>query len=91
MQSAQEPDVKQKFKELYVDYKLAVTAAYFSNLPQQPISEGAATAADADHQPVPTATSWEGPNGIKASTENPILARLATPKLPSDLAQHLQK
>ena len=30
MNTPHEPDMKRKFKELYVDYKLAVTDAYFS-------------------------------------------------------------
>ncbi len=28
----QEPEIKSKFKQLYVDYKFAVTAAYFTNV-----------------------------------------------------------
>ena len=35
MTTSQEPKIKQKFKELYVDYKLAVTAAYFNNTPAE--------------------------------------------------------
>lgn len=64
MSTAQEPEIKQKFKRLYVDYKFAVTAAYFTN-----ISRGS----------------------IQGAADNPVLARLATPKLPEDLAQHLEK
>lgn len=64
MSTSQEPEIKQKFKELYVDYKFAVTAAYFTNLPK---------------------------GVLQGSSENPVLSRLATPKLPEDLAQHLNK
>jgi hypothetical protein len=64
MSTAQEPEIKTKFKQLYVDYKFAVTAAYFTNIPK---------------------------GTVQGSTENPVLARLATPKLPEDLAQHLEK
>ena len=41
MNTPHEPDMKRKFKELYVDYKLAVTAAYFSGA--QPPSTSSTT------------------------------------------------
>lgn len=34
---------------------------------------------------------WEGPHGITASVEHPVLARLAAPKLHPDLAAHLER
>jgi hypothetical protein len=71
--AAQDPELRQKFKELYVDYKLAVTAEHF------------APTADANR------TAWHGPAGETVLPTNPVLARLATPKLSSDLATHLQR
>lgn len=71
--AAQDPELRQKFKELYVDYKLAVIAEHF-----QPT-------ADSDR------AAWHGPGGETALPTNPVLARLATPKLAPDLAAHLQR
>jgi hypothetical protein len=64
MSNTQEPEIKSKFKQLYVDYKSAVIADYFTNIPK---------------------------GVVQGSIENPVLTRLATPKLPQDLAQHLEK
>ena len=38
-----------------------------------------------------SAMQWEGPHGITASVDHPVLARLAAPTLHPDLARHLEK
>ena len=80
-----EADVKQKLRQLYVDYKLAITAEYFT----KNIGDTSTKQGDQD----PSHTAWRGPSGIIAlpSPTNPVLAKLATPKLAPDLQLYLDR
>ena len=74
MDQAYEEELRLKYKQLWTDYKLAVTGAYFCN---QSLSGAGALFA------------WEGPHGIKASAAPPLQTFLAAPTLDQELAAHL--
>ncbi|EFN56800.1 expressed protein [Chlorella variabilis] len=77
---AASPDLTAKYSKLFLDYKLAVNGAHFSDraLSGAPLW---------DWRP-PTGSALQG---FAACEHPPLLTFLAAPRLAPDLAQHLQQ